>query len=181
MSTKTVIRDYADSGLTIQYAMLDHFKRFPDRIQRPDYVLWGGLQVKTGDFLAVPAQGIVRGEFLSSKGDVEQGFDLKLDGCIRLANGEEVSLLRTWNDPRYDPVVEYPFHSKDGRLWVWNVYKARYSGGQIVEEKWTENAGLWVEKVSELERIYHCSQGFVYPPDFESLVFKITIRSNTGL
>ena len=177
MSKTAAVREYADSGLTIQYAMLDHFKRFPDKTHRPDYILWYGLQVKTADALAVPPQAVVRGEFMSSKGDVEQGFDLKLDGWLRLGEGEQVSLLRTWDDPRYESFVEYPFHSNDGRLWVWNVYKARYLGGQVVEEKWTENAGMWVEVISPTDRIYHCSHGMAHPPDFESLVFRIYIKS----
>ena len=124
-------RDYADSGLTIQYAMLDHFKRFPDKAERPDYILWDGVHVKTADALTVPSEAVIRGEFLSSKGEVEQGFDLKLDGWIRLKEGERVSLLRTWNDPRFVPSVEYPFRSKDGLLWVWNVYKSRHPNGLI--------------------------------------------------
>ncbi len=177
MSKTVLVRDYAESDLTIQYAMVDHFKRFPDRSRRPDYILWGDFQVKTGDALAVPPRGVVRGEFLSSIGDVEQGFDLKLDGQLRLEKGEEVSLLRTWNDSRYEPSVEYPFHSNDGQLWVWNVYKARYPEGHVVEERWTENAGMWVEYVSPTERVYHCSHGMAHPPNFQSLVFKITIKT----
>jgi len=169
-------KDYAASGLTIREALLDQVKRFPDKARRPERILWAGLAINTGDAFPVPREGIVRGEFLSSKGDAEQGFDLKLDGWLRLEKGEKVSLLRTWNDSRYESMVEYPFHSEDRRLWVWNVYKRRLPDGRTVEEKWTENAGLWVERVSEAERIYHCSHGFLYPPDFESLVFKITIR-----
>ena len=180
MNKTTGVRDYAESGLTIQYAMLDHFKRFPDKTQRPDYILWDGLQVKTADSLTVPPEAVVRGECLSSKGDVEQGFDLKLDGWLRLEKGEEVSLLRTWNDPRYVPFVEYSFRSNDGRLWVWNVYKAKYPGGQVVEEKWTGNAGMLVEVISPTDRIYHCSHGMAHPPDFESLVFKISISKGKG-
>jgi len=168
--------DYASSGLTIREALLDQMKRFPQKTQRPEQLLWAGLFITTGDAFPVPREGIVRGEFLSAKGELEQGFDLKLDGWFRLEKGEKVSLLRTWNDARYEPVVEYPFHSSDGRLWVWNVYKRRFPDGRMVEEKWTENAGFWVEQVSERERIYHCSHGFLYPPDFESLVFKITIN-----
>ena len=176
MSNFDFVRDYANSGLTIQYAMLDHFKRFPDKKQRPDYIVWDGRQIKTADSFAVATHGVVRGEFLSStKPDVDQGFDLKLDGWICLEEGEKVSLLRTWNDSRYESFVEYPFQSNDGLLWVWNVYKMKYPGGQVVEEKWTENAGMWVEEISPNERVYHCSDGMAHPPDFESLVFKITI------
>jgi len=172
------VRDYADSGLTIQYAMLDHFKKFPDKSQRPDYILWGGLRIKTSDSIAIPRHGVVRCEFLSSNTKVEQGFDLSLDGWLRLKEGEEVSLLRTWNDPRYESLVEYPFQSNDGQLWVWNVYKMSYPSGQVVEEKWTENAGMLIDEISPTERIYHCSHGMAHPPDFESLVFKITINPN---
>ena len=175
MGKAAAARDYAGSGMTIQQAMLDQIKRFPDKSARPNYVLWGGLQIKTGDTFAVPAEGGVRTEFLSSKGDVEQGFDLKLDGWIRLAKGEKVSLLRTWDDPRYEPMVEYPFHSNDGLLSVWNVYKVHYPAGRVAEEKWTDNAGMWVEEVSTAVRIYHCSHGLTRPPDFEALVFRLSI------
>lgn len=87
--SEAAVHDYADSGLTIQYAMLDHFKRFPDKTHRPNCILWDGLHVKTADALAVPPEATVRGEFISSKGDVEQGFDLKLDGWLRLEKGEK--------------------------------------------------------------------------------------------
>ena len=175
--SKPAMRDYSESGLTIQDAMLDLMKRFPDRKQRPDYLLWGGRKVKTGDRLSVPVRGVVRGEFLSAKGDIEQGFDLKVDGWLRLKESEEVALLRTWNDPRYDPVVEYPFQIDSGPLWVWNVYKIRHPGGQVAEEKWTGNAGMWIEEISPTERIYHCSPGMVHRPEFESLVFKIAVHA----
>ena len=171
-------KDYAKSGLTIQYAMLDHVKRFPDKRLRPDYIVLGGLRVTTADVLVVPEGGIVRAEFISSKDEVEQGFDLKVDGWIQLQNGDRVSVLRTWSNPRYEPIVEYPFFSRDGRLHVWNVYKMKYAGGQVVEERWTENAGMWVEEVSPTERIYHCSQGMAHPPNFESLVFRVSVRSS---
>lgn len=132
--------------------------------------------MQTVDVLPVPPDGVVRGEFLRVAGDPEQAFDIKVDGWIQLENGERVSVLRTWNDSLYESDVEYPFHSKDGFLRVWNVYKMRYPGGQVVEERWTENAGMWVEEASPSERIYHCSHGMANPPDFESLVFKISIR-----
>jgi hypothetical protein len=53
----------------------------------------------------------------------------------------------------------------------------RYPGGQVVEEKWTENAGMWVEQVTPYERVYHCSHGMANPPDFESLVFRVSINN----
>ena len=53
-----------------------------------------------------------------------------------------------------------------------------HPGGQKVEEKWTENAGFWVEATGENERVYHCSHGMASPPDFDSLVYKVSIKSN---
>lgn len=176
MAIEAKARDYADSGLSIRAAFLDQGRRSPTA-KRLDHIFWAGLRVTTGDALPVPEDGIVRGEFLSSKGDIEQGFDMRVEGWLTLRDGTRVKLLRTWNDPRHDPVVEYPFHSRDGKLWVWNVYKMRYPGGQVAEEKWTENAGMWVEGISDRERIYHCSHGAASPPDFESLVFKVSILS----
>lgn len=168
--------DYCNRGLTIREALLDQARRCPKKVECANFILWQGRLITTGDAFPVPSEGIVRGEFLSSKDVVEQGFDLKLDGWLRLANGSKVSLLRTWNDPRYEPVVEYPFHCNDGKLWVWNVYKRQSPDGRLIEEKWTENAGFWIEEISATERIYHCSHGFLYPPDFESLVFRININ-----
>ena len=170
------VRDYADSGLTIQYAMNDHAERFPDSKTRPKFLLWNGLRVWTSDSISIPREGVVRAEFLSADRSVRQGFDLKShDGWFELAGGQRVSLLRTWKDSRHEDAVEYRFQSRDGLLWVWNVYEMTYPNGETVEEKWTENAGFWVESVSDCERIYHCSHGMAKPPDFDALVFKVSV------
>jgi hypothetical protein len=168
--------DYGGSGLTIREAMLDHANRHPDKRKRPEDILWHGLHLKTSDVFTVPEKGVVLAEFLSSRGDIEQGFDIKVDGWLALAEGEHVPLLRTWRDARFADVIEYPFFSRDGRLWVWNVYKMK-RGAEDIEEKWTENAGFWIEHVSEKERIYHCSHGMANPPDFDSLVFRIRVNA----
>ncbi len=173
--TQLIVRDYAESGLTIREAMLEHVKRYPDKRTRPEHILWGSLHVKTSDVFSVSKRGIVRAEILSSKGGVEQGFDLEVDGWFELAHGEHVPLLRTWKDARLEDIVEYRFFTGDGRLWVWNVFKMVYAGGQVVEEKWTENAGFWIEQLSQHERIYHCSHGMANPPDFDSLIFKVKV------
>lgn len=169
------MQDYGASGLTIREAMLEHAKAFPDMQTRPDFILWNGLQVKTADTFPVPENGVLRGEFLASKEGTEQGFDLKVDGWFQLLGGERVSLLRTWNDPRFESTIEYHYLSKNQKILVWNVYRTAYPGGQVVEEKWTENAGMWIEQITPHERIYHCSHGIADPPDFESLIFKISI------
>lgn len=169
-------RDYADSGMTIQSAMLDHARRFPDQASRPAHILWDGRRIKTGDSLAIPHLGTLRGEFLVAKGDIAQGFDVKVPGGgLLLPGGKKVELLRTWNGAELEQVVTYPFECPGGVMRIWNVYKMRYGAGHEVEEHWTGNAGFWVEEVSERDRIYHASHGAADPPDFESLVFRITI------
>jgi hypothetical protein len=175
MQVRKPMQDYAQSGLDIQYAMIDHARRFPDKKSRPDYILWSGLKITTGDCIKVPRTGIVQGEFISCHGDIEQGFDMDVKGWIELQDGTRVKRLRNWSDPRLEPKVECPYFSEDGSLWVWNVYKMRYRGGQVVEEKWTGNAGFWIEELGENVRVYHASHGAANPPDFESCVFKITI------
>jgi len=175
--TSNNLCDYGSTGMTIQQAMVDHAKKYPDKTQRPDCILWDGVSVKTSDAWTTPKKGIVRAEILSANTDVEQGFDIKVDGWLELAKGERVPVLRTWKDERFEDTVEYPFFTRDQRLFVWNVYKMTYPSGRTVEERWTENAGFWVEQAGENERIYHCSHGMSSPPDFESLVFKVSVRA----
>jgi hypothetical protein len=171
----TVPGDYAKSGLSIRQAMVKHYRQFPNDIQRPP-LIWDGRPTVTGDVIAVPENGVVYGEFLSAKTEVPQGFDLKVNGWLLLWDGRRVPLLRTWNDANCEPSVQYSFHSSDCKLYVCNVYKVKYAR-ETVEEKWTGNAGMWIETVSPCERIYHCSHGLAYPPDFDSLVFKIVIKA----
>jgi len=168
--------DYASTGLDICAAKLDMASKYPDKSDRPDFVLWNGLHVKTADQWRVPVRGRVRIEILSSKPEVEQGIDFRVDmGAVKLAGGEEVSLLRTWADDRYEGVVEYPYYSQSGDVFVSNVYKIALPNGQKREEKWTGNAGCVIDSASSRERIYHCSHGVADRPDFDSLVFRVTI------
>lgn len=81
-------------------------------------------------------------------------------------------------DDRYEDIVEYPFASDTGRLCVWNVYTHQLPNGDWREGKWSGNAGLWVEYLSPQERIYHCSHGALERPDFDSLVFKVTVTND---
>ncbi len=168
-------KDYGNTGLTIRSAFIDQLKRFPDLKTRPRSLLWNGRPIITADSIVVPMHGVVRGKIVVAKTSVEQGFDMDVDGGFQLEDGKWVHPLRTWNDRKYESVIEYPFESKDCLLWIWNVYKMSYKGGQVIEEKWTENAGMWVEELSPTERIYHCSHGMANPPDFECFVFKIRV------
>ncbi len=139
--------------------------------------MWGTHRVQTSDALQVPTAGIVSIEFLTPERDIRQGIDLKLDGWIELPNRDRVPLLRTWLDPRFEDRLEYPYFSREGILRTWNVYEMVYSGGQKVEEKWTGNAGFWVEVKSDCERVYHCSHGAAGIPDFEAMAYRLTVKS----
>jgi hypothetical protein len=173
-----MLTDYEKSGMSIQQAMVDHVEKNPDKASRPEHINWGGISVKTSDRIRVPMAGVITAEFLSAKGEIKQGFDLKVNGWFALVQGEHVPVLRTWRDDRFEDMVRYRYLSHDGFIWVWNVYRMEYAGNKTVDEKWTGNAGFWVESVSETETIYHCSHGACRPPDFESLVFRVKIAPN---
>lgn len=173
------IIDYEDSGLSINRAVLDKRRRFPDKDQRPDHILWGGRKIKTYDWIEVPNSGTVTFEFLSAREEIEQGFDAKLNGWFELEKKEQVSLLRTWKDDRFEDILTYPFHSHDKRMGIWNVYKEHLPNGQVIEDKFGGNAGFWVDVVSGCEWIYHCSPSMLSPPDFEALIFRVKINALT--
>ena len=172
--------DYSKSGLDIQSSMVDHAKRFPSKAKRPQHIIWNGLEIKTFDWWDVPSRGIVRLEFISLNSDIEQAVDLQAEeGAIELPDGTKVPILRTWADSKFTDIVQYNFYTKTKRLCVWNVYKMRHAGGQVVDERWTGNAGFWIETLNTDERIYHCSHGMAGTPDFDLLTFKVSV-SNSG-
>lgn len=170
-------KDYGETGFDIQYAMVDQVQRYPRKENRPDFVLWNGIHVKTSDALKVPNRGVVTATFLTAHTPVKQGFDLKLDGWLELAGGERVSLLRTWKDDIHEDSVRYPFQSNDGLLRFWNVYERSWPNGVVTEEKWTGNAGFWIETIDDCHRIYHCSCGPVERPDFSCLLVELVVES----
>ncbi len=168
-------RDYSQTGLTIREAMVDHAERNPDKGSRKPYIRWGDLRIQTSDAISVPSEGVVRAEFIASAGPLRQGFDMEVEGGFQLAGGQQVPLLRTWREKGRSDTVQYPFRSRSGQLYVWNVYEMVYPSGEKIVEKWTENAGFWIETINERARVYHCSQGMATPPDFDSLVFKVFV------
>jgi hypothetical protein len=168
--------DYAASGLDIQRAMVDQHRQYSGRADAPDHILWEGRPVKTTDWWQVPDRGIVRIDLLHARVGMESGVDVKLeDGWVELADGDRLPVLRTWMDERFEDTVEYPFFSRAGKFCVWNVSRVRYPGGQAVEEKWTGNAGFWVETVNDHHRIYHCSHSASERPDFDTFVFGVLV------
>jgi hypothetical protein len=171
--------DYATTNLNISQAAIEQVRKFPNKALRPDHINWNGIRVQTYDWWGVPKSGTLRLEFIGSVGDVEQGVDIKLEGGgVIIASGEKIPVLRTWKDDRYEDVVEYSYTTETGRICIWNVYKTKLPNGEIREDKWSGNSGFWVELVGEHQRIYHCSHGDNAKPDFESLVFRVTLTPN---
>lgn len=168
--------DYAESGLTIQYAMLEHVRANPNRNARSDYILWSGRAVRTSLRLQVPSTGRFRIEFLSPPRDLAHGVDVKAEkGSILLPGGKAAGLLRTWHDPRDQNVVEYPYDTPAQSLYVWNCYYVPWPAGGVTEERMTGNAAFWIEKEDVQSTIFHCSPGPAATPDFEHLVFRFVI------
>ena len=166
--------DYENSGMSIQKAKVDQAKLFPNKESRPEFIRWGQYEIRTAHCLNVPDRFTIKLELLSAPDD-RQGVDIKVDnGSVILESGKEIPVLRTWHDPAYESVLEYKGRSNDNRIWIYNIYKEE-RGGRIFEEKWTRNAGFWVEEISAYSWIYHCSPGWEVPPNFDSLVFKVTL------
>ncbi len=166
-------------GTDIQTAMLRHVRAHPDAKARPKFIVLNGHPVWASFELAVPESGLVRVEFLSSPRDDLQGVDIKAEGGqIQLRQGELIPVLRMWNDPRFGNAVEYPYNSKAGLLRVWNVYQRRWADGRITEEKWTGNAGMVVEEECQGRKwLFRCSDGPSVPPNFEQLIFRVSLVS----
>lgn len=173
---KTMSIDYGNSGKTIQRAMVDHALRHPDKKTRPPYILWDGLQIQTFDRVQVKSSGWVRFEILKANPATVQGFDAVVDEGFVLGDGTLIKRLRTWKDERLEDIVEYRYTSHSGRMGIWNVYEMEYPSGKRIVEHGTGNAGFWIERIGDGDQIYHCSAGADSSPDFESLVFRVTLK-----
>src|SRR5690348_7850851 len=103
-------KDFGDAGIDIQTAMLRHVQANPDRAKRTKHIVWNGQPVWTSFDIPVPTKGRFQISFVSEPRVPSQGVDVKAeDGTIALPGGETVQTLRTWHDPRYVELVEYPF------------------------------------------------------------------------
>jgi len=162
--------------MSIWQAMLDRGKKRADSERGPVTIIWMDKIVQTADVFQVPRRGTIRLECIHNSASIRQGFDIKMKGGCVLANGEVVPLLRTWCDERYESVVEYDYRADDSVISTWNVYET-WRGSELITEKWTGNAGFWVEAVGTLDRIYHCSAGPLSVPNFEFLVYRVTVAA----
>ena len=167
--------DYSSSGKTIQEAMLDAARRGSSGKFVPLQIQWGELIVQTADHIPCATHGRVRLELVRYPESPLQGVDLKLNGSFELPDGSRVAVLRTWADGKLEDAVGYPYRSNDGWLTAWNVCQTVLPSGQVRTDRFLGNAGFWVERISERDRIYHCSHGTASPPDFDSLTFRISI------
>lgn len=175
-SSEASVRDFGADGIDIQTAMVRHAQASPDRATRPKHILWNGHAVWTSFDIPVPRNGWFRIELLSESREPAQGLDVKVEsGVITLPGGETIHTLRTWHDPRYEEVLEYPFESKAGLLKVWNVYRQHWPNGRVTEEKWTGNAGFLVVQETEGSWLFRCSGGLSESPDFDQLIFRFSI------
>jgi len=170
-------RDYGAGGFTIQKAMIHARRTQRSQGTGPLSILWKGLHVQTADSLVVSKNGVVRVHFLKVSPLIRQGFDLKIPsgGCL-LANGEIQEHLRTFYEPELDAMVQYNYVAPGGLLKTWNIYEVR-RGARLETEMWTGNAGFWIEQEGPLDRVYHCSHGSAQTPDFESIVYRLSVTS----
>lgn len=169
-------KDFGADGIDIQTAMIRHVQAQPDRATRSKHIEWNGKAVWTSFDVVVSEEGRFRLEFLSEPRDPSQGVDVKVEhGSIALPGGEAVRILRTWHEPGHEKTVEYPYKATARMLKVWNVYRRPWPDGRITEEKWTGNAGFLVQQEAAGCWVFRCSSGPAPSPDFDQLVFRLSI------
>ena len=167
------MEDFEPTARSIHAAMLSHGKSQATK-GKALAIRWGDRVVRTADRFEVTSNGKIKIEFLRRAYEFRQGLDIKVSDGIVLADGTRVPVLRTWNDPEYEDVLEYEFASPDNTMAIWNVYEETNPAGTKFPAKWSGNAGFWVD-VAGNQRTYHCSAGPCSPPDFEALVFRVTL------
>jgi hypothetical protein len=169
-------KEYGADGIDIETAMFRHMKAHSDPASRLKPILWNGKAIWRIFDVAVPKKGRLRLEFLSKPTEPSQGVDVRVEGgAVILQDGERVQTLRTWHEEKYEEVVEYPYDSKMGLLKVWNVCHWVWPSGEITEEARRGNAGILVEQEAEDRWLFRCNNGPSKPPDFDQLVFRLSI------
>lgn len=175
MSVKIRLVDYAEKGWSIQRALVDAFSKKADK-RAPTTIEWAGKLISNADVIVVPKKGRVRLEIIGHQPDLRQGIDIEMNGGVVLLDGTIQPSLRTWCDPEFEEILEYEYVSQDGLLRTWNVYEMRWPHGPTTIEKWTGNAGMWVETIGPMDRVYHCSPGMAEEPNFSALKYRLTVR-----
>lgn len=172
--------DYRQTGLSIATAMLDDAKRrqrghAPKVI--PPTILWGSRTVTTGDtWNGVAGSGRVAVRFPRPDRVHEHGVALlAAGGTLRAGPAQPARETVIWpTADNAEIVVDYiaPTHT----LQVCNVYLVPIRNGTATRvDRWSRNAGMLIEPVSELERIYHCNHASTAPPAFADLTFSIRL------
>lgn len=139
------------------------------------FLKWDSRLVFLGLRLQVPRVAKVTYKIEAGPGDASVGFDLQpVKGHVLLNNGSEVKALRVWDDRKFASEDTYSITSK-GELGIWNVCMMKAPNGEMSESKWSHNAGMLAEVLSESSVRIHCSPGFAKVPNFEHLVVTITV------
>jgi hypothetical protein len=171
--------DYQPTGLSIANTMLDHGKRRQRRnLPRviPPMIMWGSRTVTTGDtWHDVPTSGRIAIHALHPDPAHEHGIAISAPrGTLTIGSTRptpETIIWPTSSNPQ--AVVDYNAPART--LQVCNVYIVRGTAWERVD-RWSENAGMLVEPVGKLERIYRCNHAATTPPGFTDLAFSMRLQ-----
>jgi hypothetical protein len=173
--------DYSKQDVSIRRAFAEAVQTagpLPQPLRSPLSLRWGSREIVAGDIFEVPADGRVRLEFLEAGARLpvlRQGADIEVRPGCEVEPGSPVPLLRTWHDPEISAAVEYDYFADDRLMRTSNVYEV-LRANRLYAERWTENAGMWIEVRGAYDRIYHCSHGAPGgPARFDALVYRVTI------
>lgn len=127
-------RDYADSGMTIQQALLDDSKSFP-RNGNPDnsFIVWGGSIIRTALQLKIAKPfGLIRIQFKARAAQPRQGLDVKVEGGALISErGDRFPHLRTWAEDKYEDVLEYAIDAPTKAFFLWNCFETQLPNGIV--------------------------------------------------
>ena len=162
--------DYANSGLTIQQAIVQEAKRIGKGEGRGS-VLWQGLRVQAFCWMEIPSDGEVKIELVRYKRDDWIGIDLRFEGGGVKGQHGWINRLRTWASSDFDDSVSYQYTSL-GRVSVSIVSKVRFPNGRSSVESLTGNSAFYFERLGS-EIVGHASHAQSVPPDFDFLEFRL--------
>jgi hypothetical protein len=173
--------DYAQTGLSINVSMLDHTRRgrrLGRAVETPPKLSWGGLTVVTGDIWEnADANSVISVEISRWRADIRHGVSISSNERVLRPGGQgdrsgqsEIILWPTEDEQRF----EIRCDSSASQIRVTNAYQVGGDNWSRIE-RWTENAGLWVDSISERRRVYHCNYYSSAPPTFVDLVFTMSV------
>lgn len=172
--------DYGQTGLSIANSFLDYSKRMKRlgmRVETPPTLKFGEFVVATGDVWSGLPDGVSLAIRVDKEGSsFRQGISISSSHPV-LSSGDRFNQREVIFWPgSTDLEVLLQVGTPGGDVRVTTVYEVGGENWSRVE-RWTENSGFWVERLSPKLSRYHSNYFSVYPATFDDTVFEVEIIS----